>query len=87
MGYTIRCGGHKYITLEYDGKFIRCYDNDFYSNDERIDCYYTEHIIEQIEKRTGKKINEIPIKGHVEDFDGLRFLYGGFKKGTDWLSK
>lgn len=27
-GYTIRCGGHNYITLEWNGKFIFCLDND-----------------------------------------------------------
>ncbi len=27
-GFTIRCSGCTYITLEYDGKFIFCLDND-----------------------------------------------------------
>ncbi len=33
------------------------------------------------------KITDIPIIGRIEDFDGLRFLYGGFKEGSEWLNK
>ena len=29
------------------------------------------------------KFTEIPRKGSVRDFDGLRFLIGGFKKGRE----
>lgn len=72
--YTIRCGNHTYVTLEYDGKFVFCYDND-------MECMET--IIAKIEKRTGMKFTEIPRKGSVRDFDGLRFLIGGFKKGRE----
>lgn len=41
-GYTIRCGGHNYITLEYNEKFIFCLDNDM---------YYAEEMIHDIEKK------------------------------------
>ena len=72
--YTIRCTCHTYITLEWNDKFIACYDNDM---------QYMEEIIEKIEKRTGQKFNTIQRKGGIQDFDGLRFLHGGFKKGTE----
>lgn len=71
MGYTLRCGGHTYITLEFNGSFIRCYDNDI---------HYMEEIIYQIEKRTGMKFRDIPIKGTEDDFLGLRFFNGGWKR-------
>lgn len=86
-GYSIKCSGHNYVTLYYNGEFVHCFDNDLYSDNEREDEYFTEHIIATIEKRTGMKITEIPIIGKVEDFDGLRFLNGGFKKGSDWLKR
>lgn len=73
-GWTIRCGSHTYITLEYEGKFVFCLDND---------GMYMEEIIERIEKRTRKKFADIPIKGSKSDFDGLRFLNGGFKQ--NWI--
>lgn len=44
---------------------------------------YMERIIEKIEKRTQMKFNEIPIAGSKEDFNGLRFLHGGFR--YNWL--
>lgn len=72
--YTIRCTSHTYVTLEWNDKFIACYDNDM---------QYMEEIIEKIEKRTGQKFNMIRRKGSIRDFDGLRFLHGGFKKGTE----
>lgn len=72
--YTIRCTSHTYVTLEWNDKFIACYDNDM---------QYMEVIIEKIEKRTGQKFNMIRRKGSIQDFDGLRFLHGGFKKGTE----
>ena len=87
IGYTIECSSHNYITLKFEGKFVRCFDNDLYSQNEKQDCYYAENIIRQIERRTHLKISEIPIIGSIEDFDGLRFLYGGFKKGCEWLNK
>ena len=51
-GFTIRCGGHTYITLEYDGKFIFCLDNDM---------MYAEEMIWRIEKRTRMNFQDIPI--------------------------
>ena len=84
-GWSMKCSSHNYITLYYNGKFVRCFDNDLYNEDPLKDEYYAEHIIKAIEKRTGMKITNIPIVGTAEDFDGLRFLNGGFKKGTDWL--
>ena len=70
-GCTIRCGGHKYITLEYDGKFIFCLDNDLIR---------TEEMIYLIEKRTGMNFKDIPIKGKKDDFNGLLFFNGGWKR-------
>lgn len=70
-GFTIRCGTHTYITLEYDGKFIFCLDNDF---------MYAEEMIYKIEKRTQMNFKEIPIKGREDDFQGLRFFNGGWKR-------
>lgn len=86
-GWSIECSGHNYITLYYDGRFVHCYDNDLHFENSSKDEYYTEHIIASIEKRTKMKITDIPIIGCVEDFDGMRFLHGGFKKGAEWLNK
>ena len=72
-GWTIRCDHHTYVTLEYEGKFVYCYDNDIMKMDK---------IIESIEKRTKKRFSEIAIKGSKEDFNGLRFITG-FK--DNWL--
>lgn len=72
--WSMRCGSHTYITLYWNDKFIFCLDNDM---------YYMENIIEAIEKRTQMKFNEIPIIGSKEDFNGLRFLAGGFK--YNWI--
>ena len=87
QGYSMKCSGHNYITLCYDGKFVHCYDNAQHDDNPNKDEYYTEHNIASIEKRTRMKITDIPIIGHVEDFDGMLFLYGGFKKGSEWLNK
>lgn len=65
--WSLRCGGHTYITLYYEGKFVHCYDNDI---------TYMGSIIEQIEKRTKTKFENIPIHGKCEDFGGLRFAGG-----------
>lgn len=86
-GWSMKCSHHNYITLFYDGQFVHCFDNNLRFDDPRKDEYYTEHIIATIEKRTKKKITDIPIIGCVEDFDGLRFLNGGFKKGREWLNQ
>ena len=79
-GFTIRCGSHKYITLEWNGKFIFCLDNDM---------MYAEEMIHEVEKRTSLCFQDIPIKGCKDDFDGLRFFNGGWKRNfwTDFPSK
>ena len=70
-GYTMKCGGHNYVTLEHEGRFIFSLDND---------SMYAEEIIYQIEKRTRQRFADIPIKGTKEDFQGLRFFKGGWKR-------
>ena len=71
-GFTIRCCSHTYITLEFDGKFVLCLDNDM---------MYAEEMIHIIEKRTNITFQDIPIKGcSKEDFQGLRFFQGGWKR-------
>lgn len=72
--YSIKCSGHTYITLFWGDKFIHCYDND---------CEYMEDIINAIEKRTRKMFKELKILGSKEDFNGLRFRVGGFRK--NWI--
>ena len=69
--YTIRCTGHTYITLEWNGKFVFCLDNDF---------LYAEEMIYKIEKRTQMNFQDIPIIGSKDDFSGLRFFNGGWKR-------
>lgn len=69
--YTIKCSCHTYITLELEGKFIFCLDNDF---------QYAEEMIYIIEKRTGMNFQDIPVKGSKDDFRGLRFFNGGWKR-------
>lgn len=85
--WSMKCFNHNYIELYYDDKFVHCFDNDIHNENPLKDEYYTEHIIAAIEKRTKMKITEIPVIGSVEDFDGMRFLHGGFKKGSEWLRK
>lgn len=70
-GYSIKCGGHNYITLEYNDNFLICLDNDIMKVEEMI--FY-------IQKRTRMKFHDIPIKGSKEDFNGLRFFNGGWKR-------
>lgn len=70
-GYVIRCDLHKYITLEWNGNFIFCLDNDF---------HYAEEMIHDIEKKTGMNFQDIPIKGSKSDFSGLSFFNGGWKR-------
>lgn len=72
--YTIECYCHTYVTLKWNDQFVFCLDNDM---------MYMEEMIERIEKRTGQKFNTIKRKGSIQDFDGLRFLNGGFKKGAE----
>lgn len=69
--FTIRCSGHNYITLECGGKFIFYLDNDL---------LYAEEIIHRIERRTKMNFQDIPIKGSKNDFRGLRFFNGGWKR-------
>lgn len=69
--YTISCGSHTYVTLEWNNKFVMCLDND---------CMKAEEIIYTIEKRTGMKFSDIQIKGNKEDFSGLLFFTGGWKR-------
>lgn len=71
-GYTIKCAGHTYITLECDGKFVTCLDNDI---------TYAEEMIYDIEKITDMNFSDIPIKGGKDNFQGLRFFTGGWKRG------
>lgn len=79
-GYTIRCGCHTYITLEWNDKFIFCLDNDL---------IYAEEMIYEIEKRTKMNFQDIQIKGRKEDFSGLRFFNGGWERDfwNDFPSK
>lgn len=70
-GFTIRCSGHTYITLEFDEKFIFCLDND---------GMYAEEMIHRIEARTRMNFQDIPIVGCKDDFRGLRFFNGGWKR-------
>lgn len=70
-GYSIKCSGHTYVTLTWNGKFIFCLDNDM---------YYAEEIIFRIEQRTHMDFTSIPIDGDPNDFQGLRFFHGGWKR-------
>ena len=72
-GYTIRCGNHTYITLEYNGKFIFCLDND---------VMYAEEMIYNIEKRTGTDFKDIQIKVDIL----LKVWPQKIRKGIKWLS-
>ena len=69
--YAIRCGGCTYVTLEWNDKFLKFFDNDM---------MYAEDIILAVEKRTGMNFKDISIKGNKEDFRGLRFFNGGWKR-------
>ena len=70
--WTMRRSGHNYITLEWNGRFVFCLDNDM---------MYAEEMIYKIGKRTGVRILVmIKMEGHREDFTGLRFFNGGWKR-------
>ena len=77
-GYTIHCGGHNYLTLERDGAFVFCLDN----------CLmYAEDMIRKVEGETGMDFRDIKILGRRDDFQGLRFRHGGWKRDFwDWFS-
>ena len=70
-GYKIKCGSHTYVTLTYEDKFLSCLDNDI---------MFAEDIIINIEKRTKMKFKDIEICGDKEDFRGLVFYNGGWKR-------
>lgn len=75
-GYTLNCCGHNYVTLNWNGKFVNCFDNSLMRMEE---------IIEAVEKRTQMKFQHIPRENiNDEDWDGLRFN-SGFKKASEWL--
>lgn len=69
--YTIECNNHNFVTLKWNERFIFCFDNYL---------MYAEEIIYEIEKRARINFREIPIKGVKEDFQGLRFFNGGWKR-------
>lgn len=70
-GYSIKCSGHHYVTLNWNDKFLFCFDNS---------TYYAEEIIYKIEKRTHMDFMDIPIDCDPSAFQGLRFFYGGWKR-------
>lgn len=70
-GYTIKCTSHTYVTLYWNRKLIFCLDND-------LMC--AEEIIYEIEQRTKLDFREIPIIVRKEDFQGLIFHNGGWKR-------
>lgn len=73
--WAIRVGCHTYVTLYYYGKIVKCYDNDI---------EYGEKIVENIEKRTHKKITELPlVECKYDDFSGFRFCGKGFHNLLD----
>ena len=69
--WSMKCTCHIYVSLYWKDSHVLTMDND---------GHYMEEIIEKIEKRTGLRFNEIPIQGSRQDFSGLRYLNGGFKK-------
>ena len=74
--YSLRCDGHNYVTLSWDGRFIFCLDNDLLRMEE---------IISAVEKRTKTKFQDIQRKNSDDQaWDGLRFN-SGFKKAAEWL--
>ena len=77
-GYTVHCGGHNYLTLECNGVFVFCLDN----------CLmYAEDMIRKVEDETGMDFRDIQILGRRDDFHGLRFRHGGWKRDFwDWFS-
>lgn len=70
-GFIIKCSGHTYIILEWNGKFIFCLDNDVTN---------AEEMIYKIEERTKMNFRDIPIKGTKDNFQGLRFFNGGWRR-------
>lgn len=70
-GYTIRCCCHTYVTLEFNGKFIFCLDDGIIR---------AEEMIYKIEEKTGMDFKDIKIIGDKDDFQGLSFYNGGWKR-------
>lgn len=74
--YSLKCDGHTYVTLYWDGCFIFCLDNDMLRMEE---------IIAAVEKRTKMRFQDIRRENsNDQDWDGLRFQTG-FKKASEWL--
>lgn len=75
-GYSLRCSGHTYVTLSWNGRFICCLDNDMLRMEE---------IIAAVEKRTRMKFEDIRRENSDnQDWDGLNFQTG-YKKSSEWL--
>ncbi len=74
--YSLKCDGHNYVTLSWDGRFIFCLDNDMLR---------MEDIIAAVEKRTKMRFQDIQRENSDDQaWDGLRFN-SGFKKAAEWL--
>lgn len=73
--YSLRCSGHTYVTLSWNGKFIYCWDNDMYK---------MEDIVKAVEKRTQMPFGGIKKENPIYEWDGLRSRTG-FKKAKDWM--
>ena len=74
--YSLKCDGHNYVTLSWDGRFIFCLDNDLLRMEE---------IISAVEKRTRMRFQDIRRENSGDQaWDGLRFN-SGFKKAAEWL--
>ena len=74
--YSLRCDGHTYVTLSWNGRFIYCWDNDM---------IIMENIIKAVEKRTQMPFESIRKENpDTCEWDGLRFR-AGFKKARDWM--
>lgn len=74
--YSLRCDGHTYITLSWNGRFIYCWDNDM---------YMMEDIIKAVEKRTQTPFESIRKENpDTYEWDGLKFRIG-FKEARDWM--
>ena len=54
-------------------------------NGEWVEGAFSSHSWNYFGEREEK--TQIIVFSEIEDFDGLRFLNGGFKKGSEWLSE
>lgn len=41
-GWSMKCSGHNYITLFYDGKFVHCFDNDLHIENAQLEGQVTD---------------------------------------------